>query len=529
MKFWGPKTAPPWVTTETPPCKRQCLGPASADLSTLSLSPIVPAPWRVPVPGGLGCSRVSAPLPSNMHLRPRTVSGPGLPCSVTMPWRVSAPGWTGLSSLRVSAPGVCVFSGPWHVSVARPSQYYSKPWCVSRPGLHRSTSTNQRLTDCEVSPFPAYSEQLNSRSVADMAEKCQATHRILSETMHLTNGPSTVHAQLKAAEIPIKNPRIRAPPPQQVVALLRNEVSAGSQIGHVLDLVSAARASNSVRKSSLETYLSHLRSVVAVCDLLKEPVVPASTRTIRRYTAICNNPVTLRGHLAAWKLVHTVLGVPWPGQNDPFVRAAQAGLLRLQPPPAPKMAIRRGLALRLAHHCFSLSARESKIFGIMVAMSYLYALRVPSELLRQWTPDLLCLAGSVWTYGPIRRKNLFSPVSLQRKCICNSKYALLCPHSWLHLNPTKVDIASWTLQRFNEYLRGTLRSLGVSPVESSQYCSHDFRRGCAKDLLEHAGPAAMMGHCGWSAQRSALHYVSRDEVDQAIVASMVQDVSDEDN
>jgi hypothetical protein len=39
----------------------------------------------------------------------------------------------------------------------------------------------------------------------------------------------------------------------------------------------------------------------------------------------------------------------------------------------------------------------------------------------------------------------------------------------------------------------------------------------------------MMGHCGWSAQRSALHYVSRDEVDQAIVASMVQDVSDEDN
>ena len=139
-----------------------------------------------------------------------------------------------------------------------------------------------------------------------MTEECQTTHTILREALRCTSGPCTVHSQLGASTTSQSNPRIRAPPPQQVVALLRNEVAAGAQVGHVLDLVSFARAANSVRESSLETYLSHLRSVVAVCDLLKDPVVPASTRTIRLYTAICNNPVTLRGHLAAWKLLLVV-------------------------------------------------------------------------------------------------------------------------------------------------------------------------------------------------------------------------------
>lgn len=65
-------------------------------------------------------------------------------------------------------------------------------------------------------------------------------------------------------------------------------------------------------------------------------------------------------------------------------------------------------------------------------------------------------------------------------------------------------------------------------MEAAKYCSHDFRKGCAKDLFQHAGPAAMMGHCGWSSLQSALHYVSKDEIDLSVVAAMMLDESDED-
>ena len=89
-----------------------------------------------------------------------------------------------------------------------------------------------------------------------------------------------------------------------------------------------------------------------MCDLLGEPVVPATLRAIRLYTAVCNNAVTLRGHLAAWKLLHTIMGSPWHGEQDPFIRAAHAGILRWQPRSSPRQAIRIDLALRIVICCF---------------------------------------------------------------------------------------------------------------------------------------------------------------------------------
>ena len=69
----------------------------------------------------------------------------------------------------------------------------------------------------------------------------------------------------------------------------------------------------------------------------------------------------------------------------------------------------------------------------------------------------------------------------------------MCPHAWCNVLPNASVVTSWTLARFNQTLRRVLIELGIPRDQTLQYCSHDFRRGCAKDLLQHAGPVATDG------------------------------------
>ena len=85
----------------------------------------------------------------------------------------------------------------------------------------------------------------------------------------------------------------------------------------------------------------------------------------------------------------------------------------------------------------------------------------------------------------------------------------------------------FTPQSFNTTLRTVLRQLGIPETLVNFHSSHDFRRGCAKDILKAEGPAAMMTHCGWKHRGSALHYVSQDEIDESILANLLADASDE--
>ena len=166
-------------------------------------------------------------------------------------------------------------------------------------------------------------------------------HAVISKFMKDAEGPPSVYHQLSIPWSGSSNPRIRAPPPQEVLHTLRRSANSGIDVKDTLDLVSRARAAVSVKGTSWSTYSSHLKSVCHFCDLLQAEVVPATLQTVRRYTAVCNNPVTLRDHLAAWRLVHTVFGYPWAGDRDPFIRAAHSGIRRLQLPPNQKMSIRR--------------------------------------------------------------------------------------------------------------------------------------------------------------------------------------------
>ena len=51
---------------------------------------------------------------------------------------------------------------------------------------------------------------------------------------------------------------------------------------------------------------------------------------------------------------------------------------------------------------------------------------------------------------------------------------------------------------------------------------------CAKDMLAHSGPGAMMAHCGWRDTKSSFHYVAADEISESIVAKVFTEASDDD-
>ena len=354
---------------------------------------------------------------------------------------------------------------------------------------------------------------------------------IFNELLTESRGQTTVHSQLGTPWTQ-RSSRIAAPPPREVLRLLQTAGGQGTSIADILDTVSMSRVARSVRDSSFSCYMSHLKCICAVCELLQEAVVPCELRTIRRYTAVCNNPVTLRGHLAAWRLLHLVFGHEWPGDRDPFIRAAHAGLLRSAPPRKPKLSIRMGLTLRIAEHCFNSPSPAHGLFGIMVSLSYLFALRVPSELLRQGSIRMIKVTPEVCYYGPVHRKGCTDPVVLQRRCLCNTHFRFLCPHSWYGalqgmVLPDGKPFSSWICSSFNQFMRETLLKIGLDSGAVAAHCSRDFRRGCAKDMLAHAGPAAMLAHCGWRNSRSAIHYVSQDEIAKSVVALMLAEYSDE--
>ena len=187
----------------------------------------------------------------------------------------------------LAAPGFWAPSGPppW----VPPSAGSSKRRCVAaQPTSTEVTSSSSR----SAMPFPEYPGAGGTRSLSEMAQHSSNTHMVLDDWLHNARGATSVHSELGVSWTRGSNPRVVAPPPLEVMKLLREQATQGANIGYLLDQVARARAAFSVRDSSRAMYSSHLRCIVAVCDALQEPVVPANLRMLRRYTAVCNNPVT---------------------------------------------------------------------------------------------------------------------------------------------------------------------------------------------------------------------------------------------
>ena len=108
--------------------------------------------------------------------------------------------------------------------------------------------------------------------------------------------------------------------------------------------------------------------------------IPASLDLILRVSALVNNHNTLRVWLAAWRDWHIQEREQWPGDQNPFLRRVRKGTERLNPRPAPKGRVRFPLWRKL----LQLAAQKNLIaFGTLCNLAYIFAARVPSELLNQ--------------------------------------------------------------------------------------------------------------------------------------------------
>ena len=217
------------------------------------------------------------------------------------------------------------------------------------------------------------------------------------------------------------------PTPTQELELLARMVDSGNDIRNLLDEVAAGRARAALAHSSRGTYASHCRVIDWACSIVGESPVPASTVLISRIASVVNHPSTLRGWLAAWRDWHIACGEKWQGDQDHYLRKIRKGTERL----TPQLSERGRLRFQLWAKVIRASASFGWIeFGALCNLSYLFALRVPSELLSQCTKAKLRMSRNSLQYGPIRRKGKLHPSTLTRWCICNS-HPVLCWHHWI--------------------------------------------------------------------------------------------------
>ena len=262
------------------------------------------------------------------------------------------------------------------------------------------------------------------------------------------------------------------PPPRFCIAALEQAAATGADVPSILEGVADRRAGVSIAHGTGVTYDSHLNQIRRMCSLLGSRIVPADLTTVRRVSSVVNNPSTLRGWLGAWRQLHVQARVPWPGDGDPFLRAVRLGLTKTFGPPPERRGKRRCRLVQVLRGCV---ARHLYLEGAVCALACTYALRVPSELLRQESLSLFQDRGDRIAYGPIRRKAKLHECTLVRFCLCASATPLLCPHPWIALLRKRAPTGlcfRFTAATLMTKLRPLLLETGVPSTELHEWTSH---------------------------------------------------------
>ena len=296
--------------------------------------------------------------------------------------------------------------------------------------------------------------------------------REAAESFRLKGQPTSVHRALGAKWSPTTF-RLDGPGPRKNLALLQQHAGAGGDVVDLLDRILQGRVGCGIAPSTAATYSSHVGLVLAFCNLVEASPLPADRVTVLRFIALFDNVSTLRGALAAWRHLHTRCHEAWPLEGDPFYSMLHKATKRLMVSRPQRHALRRPQAISLIMFAFAKGVAWIP-FCAIVALAYVFGLRVPSELLKQSAPELWQLGTTTIAYGPISRKHRLHPVTLMRNCVCQS-HPILCPHVWGRYVRQELPAGrsfSITGARFNVLHRQLQMEMGVADLNvSSMTCN----------------------------------------------------------
>jgi hypothetical protein len=240
----------------------------------------------------------------------------------------------------------------------------------------------------------------------------------------------------------------------------------------------------------------------------------------------------------------------WVGDQNPLLRQIRKGTERLAPKAPPRGRVRLSLWRQVLH----LAATKGLIeFGTLCNLAYIFAARVPSELLHQCRWSKLDLTRTQLTYNSVVRKGKPRPSTLVRWCVCG-KDELLCWHTWLGALKEQQSsnnfsesqlLFSMSARSVSNTLQSLLLECGFTAEEAAKYTTHAFRRGAGVDVLEAEdlpcsflagrrwhkagayGLSGMLNMGEWASRASATHYASADEQACAGMAFNILQESDD--
>ena len=321
-------------------------------------------------------------------------------------------------------------------------------------------------------------KQLDQTGTARQLEELKTTMGLPKDFDKLTPGCQV--KRLKAAQID------------------RNQLARYLSLGAELNLLRTI-------KGSLSQVCSGVASYKNTCDLLGRPSFPPTADTVQLWSATFRPGKTFQNYLAHLKKACALMNHPtdWLTQT---VREVSNGLINAQDLSFkfPNF-IKSGLLIDLLTYL-----KMDSVMGQACFLSYLFALRTPSEtlrLVRAFADDRLtefvpqedkALIGTR-TYKETTvlvikfsfRKNIRNGCILMRPCLCDEECVTanaLCPvHMVWPVIRDRVAAGdplfpTLTTNSFNRHLKSTMTAMAVP--EGGLFSSHAFRRGATQEIKD---------------------------------------------
>ena len=283
--------------------------------------------------------------------------------------------------------------------------------------------------------------------------------------------------------------------------------------------------------ASIPAYCSGIRCWAAYCDAMGRSVhFPATEDLVIGFSSLFTNPQTYIQYVKHLRWAHTFLRLECVWYTK-AVRQVERGAARTPVARLPKVAA----STRQVHLMVkaAMTSGELEVAALM-AVARQFLLRVPSEgIPLEWggSHSHVSLEPSRAVLTLMSRKNSRVPVTLTRECCCMSSGERVCAVHWLHRLRCSSEgngrVFSITKHYFARQIKELARQVGIT--EHARFGTHAFRRGMARDIVDHGGSLATLMEAGGWTSAAYKAYLRNAQVEDVSVTNTLIMLSDSDN